>query len=191
VTARDALHRAVRRLDAAKIPGAQLDAELMLAYILGRDRAWLLAHDDTDLDEPMLEQYNALVNRRFDREPLVHLTGTREFYGLDFEITPDVLTPRTETEQLVDWALKYAPQNSTLIDIGTGSGALAIAIKHVREDLIVTATDISASAIDVASRNATTHNTDIEFLTCDLWDSPALTGRQVLHCRHQPALFSR
>src|SRR5579862_8318560 len=115
MTAREALHRAVHRLEEAKVPNSQLDSQLILAYILGRDRAWLLAHDDTELDEPMLEQFKALVNRRFSREPLVHLTGTREFYGLDFEITPDVLTPRVETEQMVEWAVRYASEGSALI----------------------------------------------------------------------------
>jgi len=169
MTARAALTRAIHRLDESKISGSHLDAELILAFVLGRDRTWLLAHDDTELDEPQLEQFDALVNRRLQREPVVHLTGQREFYGLDFEITPDVLTPRVETEQLVDWAIKYAPQNSTLIDLGTGCGNIAIAIKIHRPDLVVTATDVSEKELAVARRNAIKHHTDITFLQADLW----------------------
>jgi len=169
VTARAALHKAIGRLDEAKISGNRLDAELILAYVLGRDRAWLLAHDDTELDEPQLEQFDALINRRLQREPIVHLTGTREFYGLDFEITPDVLTPRVETEQLVDWAIKYAPKNSRLIDLGTGCGNIAIAVKKHRPDLDITATDLSERELAVARRNATNHHADISLLAADLW----------------------
>lgn len=173
--AREALHKAQQRLDDANVPGAQLDSELIMAYVLGRDRAWLLAHDDTQLDDPQLAQFNALVNRRLQREPIVHLTGTREFYGLGFEITPDVLTPRVETEQMVDWAIKYAPQNSRLIDIGTGSGAIAIAIKKHRPELDVTATDLSDRELAVARRNAHKHHVEIRFLASDLWS--ALAGQ--------------
>jgi release factor glutamine methyltransferase len=111
-----------------------------------------------------------LIIRRANREPLVHITGTREFYGLDMEITPDVLTPRVETEQMVEWAIKYAPKDSRLIDIGTGSGAIAIAIAKHRPDLHITATDISERELAVARRNATQHNTKIDLIEADLWD---------------------
>ncbi len=169
MTIRAALKHAEFRLSEAKISSSQLDSELIMAYVMGRDRAWLLAHDDTELDEPQLEQFHALVNQRYNRTPLVHLTGTREFYDLDFEITPDVLTPRVETEQMVEWAIKYAPQGSRLIDIGTGSGALAVAVAKHRPDLQVTATDISAKELAVARRNATKHAVMVEFVESDLW----------------------
>jgi release factor glutamine methyltransferase len=167
----EALYKARQRLHDAKIPGEQLDSELILAYVLGRDRAWLLAHDDAELDLPQTELFDSLVNRRLQREPVVHLTGTREFYGLDFEITPDVLTPRVETEQMVDWAIKYAPPSSRLIDIGTGSGAIAIAIARHRPDLNVTATDVSDKELDVARRNAANHEANIHFIASNLWSN--------------------
>jgi release factor glutamine methyltransferase len=170
VTIRHALAHAMAQLEEAKIPGARLDAELLMAYIMAQDRAWLLAHDDTALDEPQLDQFRALISRRLAREPVVHLTGRREFYGLDMEITPDVLTPRVETEQMVDWAIKYAPKGSRLIDIGTGSGAIAVAIAKHRPDLAVTATDISDRELDVARRNANKHQVHLEFIISDLWD---------------------
>lgn len=169
MTIRDALKRAQARLDQAQISGGRLDSQLIMAYVVGRDRAWLLAHDDTELDEPQLEQFDALVNRRLSREPVVHLTGSREFYGLDLEVTPDVLTPRVETEQMVEWAIKYAPQGGRLIDIGTGSGAIAIAIAKHRPDLRITATDISERELTVARRNAAKHGTKIDFVISDLW----------------------
>lgn len=169
MTIRDALKHALTRLNQAKIPSSQLDSQLIMAYILGRDRTWVLAHDDIELDEPQLEQFNALVNRRINREPLVHLTGTREFYGLDLEITPDVLTPRLETEQMVEWAIQYAPKNSRLVDIGTGSGAIAIAIAKHRPDLTVTATEISDRELSIARRNAANHGVTIRFIVSDLW----------------------
>lgn len=169
--AQHAIKLAIKRLQESQIPSAHLDSELIMAYVLGRDRAWVLAHDDTELDEPQLEQFNALVNRRLNREPLVHLTGTREFYGLDFEITPDVLTPRVETEQMAEWAIQYAPQNSRLIDIGTGSGAIAVAIAKHRPDLQITATEISDLELSVAKRNATKHNVKLNFVISDLWSA--------------------
>jgi release factor glutamine methyltransferase len=171
VIIREALKHAQHRLDEARIPGGRLDSELIMGFVVGRDRAWLLVHDDTELDEPQLEQFNALVNRRLQREPVVHLTGTREFYGLDIEVTPDVLTPRVETEQMVDWSVKYAPQNSRLVDIGTGSGAIAIAIAKHRPDLHITATDISETELAVARRNATRHQVSIHFAESDLWSN--------------------
>lgn len=169
MTAHTAVRQATRVLHEAHIGSAQLDAELITAHILGRNRAWLLAHDDYELDEPQAEQLHELITRRANREPLVHLTGTREFYGLDFEITPDVLTPRVETEQMAEWAIKYAPPNSRLIDIGTGSGAIAVAIAKHRPDLTITATDISGRELAVARRNVAKHQTSIELLESDLW----------------------
>jgi len=177
MTIRNALHRAAKRLDEAKVPGSQLDSELIMAYVMGRDRAWLLAHDDTELDQPQLELFDSLINRRENREPLVHITGSREFYGLELQITPDVLTPRVETEQIVEWAARYAPENSSLIDIGTGSGALAIAIKHARPDLTIAATDVSELALIVAHRNASELHAEVEFVRSNLFEATELASR--------------
>jgi release factor glutamine methyltransferase len=176
MTIRAACKKAITSLNQAKIASANLDTELIMAHVLGRDRTWVLAHDDTELDEPQIEQFDALINRRLNHEPLVHLTGTREFYGLEFEITPDVLTPRTETEQMVEWAVNYTPQGSQLLDIGTGSGAIAIAIAHQRPDLHITATDLSERELTIARRNATLHHAAIEFVVSNLFKNiPAPT----------------
>lgn len=160
---------AARELTDADIGSSQLDAELILGHILGQNRAWIKAHHSDDLTAQQSTDASALVTRRADHEPLVHLTGTREFYGLDFDITPDVLTPRIETEQMADWAIQYAPKNSRLLDVGTGSGAIAIAIAKHRPDLQITATEISDRELAVARRNAAKHDTKIHFLISDLW----------------------
>ncbi|MBW4061823.1 peptide chain release factor N(5)-glutamine methyltransferase [Candidatus Saccharibacteria bacterium] len=158
-------------LNKAGIGSARLDAELLLAHVIGRPREWLTAHDDEPITDDQTSAYAALVQRRVNREPLVHLVGSREFYGFDFTITPDVLTPRVETEQMVEWAIKYAPPTSSLIDIGTGSGAIAIAIKLNRSDLAVTATEVSLAALEVAKTNARRHDVELTFIESDLWDS--------------------
>jgi len=171
VTIRQALTEGQKILDDAAVPGSRLDTELLLAHALGQDRAWLLVHDENELPKPTRASFDQLIIKRADRTPVVHLTGKREFYGLDFEITPSVLTPRVETEAMVEWAIKYAPANSRLIDIGTGSGAIAIAIASRRPDLSVAATEISPQALAVAKRNATTHQAAINFVISDLWDN--------------------
>jgi release factor glutamine methyltransferase len=168
-TVRTWLAHASDKLTEAGIGSAKLDAELILAHALGRDRAWLKAHDTDVLEEEQARVATALIKRRAAHEPLVHLTGTREFYGLDFEITPNVLTPRAETEQMVEWALKYAPKDSRLVDIGTGSGAIAVAIAKHRPDLQITATEISERELAVARRNARRHNVKIRHIVSDLW----------------------
>ncbi len=169
-TVREALTAAITFLEAGKIAGARLDAELLLAHVLRRDRAWLLAHDDEELTPHQAADFEAFISRRSEHVPVVHLTGHREFYGLEFAITPDVLTPRVETEQMVEWAIKYAPRNSNLIDIGTGSGAIAIAIGAARPDLSLTGTEITDEALTVAHRNAKQYDTKIELIKADLWD---------------------
>jgi release factor glutamine methyltransferase len=165
----EGLSAAIAFLESKDIPGARLDAQLLMAHTLRRDRTWVLAHDDEALTPHQAADFEAFISRRSEHIPVVHLTGTREFYDLDMEITPDVLTPRIETEQMVDWAIKYAPQSSRLIDIGTGSGAIAIAIAKHRPDLHITATDISERELAVARRNAKKHGVKLDFVVSDLW----------------------
>jgi release factor glutamine methyltransferase len=157
-------------LESHNVGSARLDAELLLSHILGHNRAWLLAHSDDELTSEERQMYAIIVQRRTTRVPLVHLTGKREFYGLELTITPDVLTPRVETEQMVEWAITHAPKNSKLIDIGTGSGALAIAIAKDRPDVSVTATEVSPPALKIAKKNASAHKTKLKFIESDLWD---------------------
>lgn len=174
-TVKEALTAAIDFLEARGISGARLDAELLLAHTMQTDRAWLKIHDDAKLTQFQVADYESFISRRSEHIPVVHLTGTREFYGLDMAITPDVLTPRVETEQMVEWAIKYAPTGSRLIDIGTGSGAIAVAIGANRPDLTIIGTDISAKELVVARKNATTHSVELELIESDLWQN--VTGK--------------
>lgn len=134
------------------------EAETLLAYAIQRDRAWLLAHADDDLAASDLEAFRSLVARRAAQQPLQHLTGTQEFFGLSFRVTPDVLIPRPETEHLVeavlDWARQQPDPHLRIADVGTGSGAIAIALASVLDHASLTAIDISPAALAVARDNA-------------------------------------
>jgi release factor glutamine methyltransferase len=133
-----------------------VDARVLLSHVLGCDRAWLAAHRDAALDATQRTAFQALARRRRDGEPVAYLTGRREFHGLELEVTPDVLIPRPETELLVEMALERADREATLdvLDLGTGSGAVALAIAHERPRWRVTGIDVSTAALEVARRNA-------------------------------------
>jgi release factor glutamine methyltransferase len=168
-------------LAAARARGLdRLDAQLLLAHHLGRDRAWLLAHDSDALTPGVLARFDADVHRRADGVPLAYLTGTREFHGLQLQISPAVLDPRPDTETLVDWALELLPLTSELqpavVDLGTGSGAVALAIAHRCRGARVTATDVSPDALAVAGANARRLGLAIEFATGPWWS--AVAGRR-------------
>jgi len=169
VTIGEAQRQGENALRRAGVESLRIDSALLLEKVTGKPRSWLLAHADDELDDAAGREFMSLINRRGERVPLVHLTNTREFYGLDFYIDEHVLTPRVETEKMVDYALQYAPRDSRLIDIGSGSGALAVAIKKHRPDLEVWASDISETELAVARRNAKTHNTEITFVVSDLF----------------------
>ncbi|HEX2531502.1 MAG TPA: peptide chain release factor N(5)-glutamine methyltransferase, partial [Burkholderiaceae bacterium] len=109
----------------------------------------------------------ALFRRRMQGEPIAYIIGEREFYGLSLHVTPDVLIPRPETELLVELALEYLPQGGSVLDMGTGSGAIPIAIAHARPDAHVTALDASEAALEIARGNAQRHQADIRFVHSD------------------------
>jgi release factor glutamine methyltransferase len=154
MTLRDALLEASASI-------ARRDAETLLAHILRRDRAWLLAHADDDLATTDLDTLRSLVARRAAQQPLQHLTGMQEFFGLSFRVTPDVLIPRPETEHLVeavlDWSRRQPDAHLRIVDVGTGSGAIAIALASVLEHASLTAIDVSPAALAVARDNAERH----------------------------------
>jgi release factor glutamine methyltransferase len=133
-----------------------LDAELLLARALGRDRSWLIAHRDEPPDAQARALADDWLSRRRAGEPLAYITGSREFWSLHLEVTPAVLIPRPDTEILVERALELMPPQHTcrILDLGTGSGAIAIALASERPAARVTATDASAQALAVARRNA-------------------------------------
>ena len=147
---------------------ARIDAQLLLLHTVGRagsDRAWLLAHDTDAMDEAVHTQFIALCQRRLAGEPVAYLTGRKEFYGLPLQVDARVLDPRPDTETLVDWALEViAPLASPrVVDLGTGSGAIALALQSQRTDAQVLAVDASADALTVARANAERLGLPVQF----------------------------
>jgi len=149
----------------------RLDAQLLLGHVLSRSRSWLLAHDDEHIDDAQQSQLNDLLARRANGEPLAYLVGEKEFHGLSLQVSPAVLVPRPDTETLVDWALELLPNFDTgsVLDMGTGSGAIALALKHRWPQAQVTATDASPAALAVAQDNATRLQLDIRFQLGNWW----------------------
>jgi release factor glutamine methyltransferase len=146
--------------DAAALGLARLDAQLLLLDVLGRaghERAWLIAHDDEYLDESRGQRFLSLCSRRAAGEPLAYLLGEKEFFGLRLHVDARVLVPRPDTETLVEWALELLPKDVSgprVLDLGTGSGAIALAIQSARPDALVEAVDRSSGALQVAAENA-------------------------------------
>ncbi len=158
---------------------ASLDAQLLLGEATGLSRTGLVAHDERELSEAEERRWSAWLERRCTGEPLAYLLGRKEFCGVLLEVTPAVLIPRPETELLVDWATSLVdtlPAPAALLDLGTGSGALALAMKHRRGSVAVTASDVSAEALAVASRNAGRLGLCVEFILGSWW-APA-AGRR-------------
>jgi release factor glutamine methyltransferase len=154
-------------LAAAAVSGLErLDAQLLLLHTMGRgtsDRAWLLAHDADPLADAVHQDYRMLCARRAAGEPLAYLVGRKEFYGMALMVDARVLVPRPDTETLVDWALEIAAGGKRVIDLGTGSGAIALAIKRHRPHAVVEAVDAAAGALEVAVANARALELDVQF----------------------------
>ncbi len=145
----------------------RLDAQLLLLHALGksdRERAWLLAHDQDEILATDLTDYLTLAQRRKTGEPVAYLTGHKEFFGLNLQVDARVLVPRPDTETLVEWALlAMGGAGSTVLDLGTGSGAVALAIKHAQPLAHVSAVDFSTEALAVAQANAQQLKLDVAF----------------------------
>ena len=190
-TIREVLDWAARDFAERGIESARLDAELLVSSALGIDRIGLYL----DLDRPLLEEERGairpLIARRREREPVAYILGRREFYGRRFEVNRDVLVPRPDTETLIEHALEVLPAASArqVLDVGTGSGAIAITLAAERPEITVTATDISDAALAVARRNAEAHGvTDrIRFEHVDLVPS---SGRYDLIVSNPPYIPS-
>jgi release factor glutamine methyltransferase len=148
----DALNAAADAMAASGVETPRLDAELLLAEATGWDRAHLAAHPEADVPPPAARRYGEMVRRRLRREPVAYITGRKGFRQLELAVDPRVLIPRPETETLVELALELQPDR--LLDVGTGSGAIALAIASELPDCAVTATDTSAAALEVARANA-------------------------------------
>jgi release factor glutamine methyltransferase len=174
MTVEQSLAQAQSQLKVEGISSPALDSQLLLTHITRQSREWLMAHPEAIISHSEQRQFFALIKQRAKRTPLSQLTGYREFFGLKLKVTPAVLTPRIETEKIAELAIMHAPANSKLIDIGTGCGALAVAIAKHRPDLEVWATEISDTAMAVARQNAKLHNLKIHFVLSDLFTAPSL-----------------
>jgi release factor glutamine methyltransferase len=150
-------------------PTARLDAELLLAAVLGCERPRLIVDRDDPVAPEPAAGFRALVTRRAAHEPVAYLTGRRGFRWLELAVDPRVLIPRPETELLVELALTL-PGGASVLDVGTGSGAVALAVKHERPDLLVTGVDISEAALAVARANGQRLALDVRFARADLLD---------------------
>ncbi|MCP4138593.1 MAG: peptide chain release factor N(5)-glutamine methyltransferase [bacterium] len=148
------LKKSIKNLQDGGIENPVLDAELLIAYVLGMERYQLVTQREKEVVGVDIHKIEELLKRRLNFEPLFYIIGTKEFYSLEFEVNKHVLIPRPETEMLVDLAVKETKKNGTLLDLGTGSGIIAVSIKHNRPDLEVIAADISVKALDVARKNA-------------------------------------
>ena len=157
------------------IENARLEAEWLLCAATGLDRVGLYLNFEKPLNDEELASYRAMVTRRSRREPLQHILGSQEFYGMEFEVSSDVLIPRHDTETLVHEALKRMPGAVSVLDIGTGSGCIAVSLARQLPLAAVTAIDISGAALTVARRNAERNGVAIEFLQGSLCEP--VTGR--------------
>lgn len=179
-TVRGFMDMAIRALAASGIASARLDSEMLLTNRLGLPREWLLAHDDAEIAAPQWSELCADLVARCRHCPMAYITGHKEFYGRDFLVTPAVLIPRPESEQIIASLNKIVKDKDkqshcdtlNVLDLGTGSGCLAVTAKLENPRLDVTASDISATALAVAKRNSAKLNaSDIKFIQSDLFTS--------------------
>ena len=164
---RDALDSALVALEASGCDTPRLDAELLLAHVLGVNRAALIASPSRELEPDEARAFMDLAARRRSREPVAYILGVKGFRTIDLAVDPRVLIPRPETEFVVEAALSL-PEGARVVDVGTGSGAIALALKTERPDLTVLATDASADALEVARANADRLGLDVSFAHGDL-----------------------
>lgn len=157
-------------------PLSPLETRILLTHALNLSRVQLITQSERTLTAEEAQRLSALFRRRIAGEPIAYIVGEREFYGLALHVTPDVLIPRPETELLVELALERLPQNGRILDMGTGSGAIAVAAAHTRPDAAATALDVSEAALAVARRNVTRHGVNVAFLQSDWYH--ALEDRQ-------------
>jgi release factor glutamine methyltransferase len=184
----------ITQLRDAQVPSFTLAAELLLLHVFGCDRTWLYAHPEEVVSDENAQRFFALISRRAAGEPTQHLTGKQEFWGLEFEVTPDVLIPRPETEHVIEVALDRLaarelragrPQTTTgegfrIADVGTGSGCIAIVLAKELPGARFCATDISSAALVIARRNAARHSLSdrIDFIEGNLLNAFSVVGAQ-------------
>src|SRR4051794_19092517 len=167
-TVREALDGAATAIGAGGSDSARLDAEVLLAHVLGIERAGLFADPERTVEGPAVRHYQDLVRRRaVERVPVAYLVGRRGFRHIELDVDPRVLVPRPETEHVVEAVVELAPQGARVVDVGTGSGAIALALADERPDLEVVGSDVSASALAVARANGDRLGLRVEWLEWD------------------------
>lgn len=176
MTVQTALLQGARLLDDAAVGVARLTAEVLLAHALHRDRVYLFSHPEHTLSEIEWLHYGRYLHQRMQGQPTQYITGHQEFYGRDFRVTPDVLIPRPETEHVVETALRLAPHAGRILDVGSGSGCLAVTLR-LETGAGVWASDISQAALRVAAGNAQRLRAPVSFAACDLMS--AFAGRSM------------
>ncbi|HVP42951.1 MAG TPA: peptide chain release factor N(5)-glutamine methyltransferase [Terriglobales bacterium] len=177
----DSLQSAIRFLTDEQVPSPRMNAEVLLMFVLGVDRAYLYAHPERELTADERARYDEALRERATGKPAQYITGHQEFWGMDLIVTPAVLIPRPETEHVVETVLALAREfpARTIVDVGTGSGCIALALAKELPQAEITATDISPEALDVAKANAARHQLEkrIRFVEADLLPKgDALTG---------------
>lgn len=170
MTIQTALLQGVRLLEEGGIPAPRLTAEVLLSHAMRCERVYLYAHPDQELKEVEWLHYGRYLHERLLGKPTQYITRRQEFYGRDFRVTPDVLIPRPETEHVVDVALRLARNAGRLLDVGTGSGALAVTLQ-LETGAEAWATDISFAALSVARENAVNLRARVHLVACDLMDA--------------------
>ena len=168
----DSLQSAIRFLTDEQVPSPRMNAELLLLFVLGVDRAYLYAHPERELSSDEQARYDEALRERATGKPAQYITGHQEFWGMDLIVTPAVLIPRPETEHVIETVLELAREfpARTIVDVGTGSGCIALALAMEFPQAQITATDISPEALEVARANAARHRLEkrIEFVEADL-----------------------
>ena len=170
MTIQTALLQGTQLLEEGAIGASRLTAEVLLTHALRRERSYLYAHPEEELSEVAWIHYGRYLHERLKGKPTQYITGRQEFYGRDFRVTSDVLIPRPETEHLVDAAITRVNSRDLVLDVGTGSGAIAISLA-LETRARVFATDISSAALDVARENARRLSAQVDFIACNLLDA--------------------
>ena len=176
MTIREALRLAEARLEQAGVPDADVDAAYLLASVLKEDTLAMRINGHRELAAPQQAAFDALCDRRAAREPLQYILGETEFMGLTFHVEPGVLIPRADTEILVEKALAWMKPGARVLDIGTGSGAIAVSLAKLGRQAQVTAVDVSDRALEIARQNAERNGAVVEFVKSDCFS--ALKGRK-------------
>jgi len=150
---------------------ADIECAILLEYVMGTERNDLFAHPDRELSEEETDKFFSLIKRRNSGEPVQYITGRTYLYGLEFLCNPSVLIPRFDTEVLIEEIIKKAPKNAKLLDLCTGSGCIALCVKHERNDLRVFASDVSKAALETAKKNKENLSLDVTFIESDMFDN--------------------